>query len=403
MGVDEVGNTATSTPTDFRPDIQGLRAVAVLLVVGAHASIPGLGGGILGVDVFFVISGYVIANLLLRQPPGRTGHHLVSFYAGRVRRIAPAATVVLVATMIVAYFALKGNFDPSVLVDARWASLFAANIHFIRDSANYFVPGLAPSLLTHFWSLAVEEQFYWVFPLLLLVVTSARPGLHHRSPSRRDRGVVAAVVLIVVIVASSLWAWHEARINPVAAYFSPFTRFWELALGAVVALIPVALARRTPRVNAVVGVLALGALGAAVWHFQNLATYPGLQLWWPCGATALLLWTGTSSSRGFVASWLSWRPVRYIGDISYSLYLYHFAWIVLPLQLVHPWTVWWARIPEIAGAFVCAVASYHLLENPLRHSTRLRRDNLTALLLLALCIGAVWDTAWWIGKLAHVA
>jgi peptidoglycan/LPS O-acetylase OafA/YrhL len=125
--------------------------------------------------------------------------------------------------------------------------------------------------------------------------------------------------------------------------------------------------------------------------------------WWPCGTTAILLWTGQASVPGGVATWLSWRPLRYIGDVSYSLYLWHYVWLMLPLQMVHPPTSSWARVIEIAGAFACAVVSYHFLENPIRHSKRLDRDGVAVALMLLICVGCSWDATLLVGHLAHVS
>ena len=394
-GLETSAVTGDSTARQtFRPDIQGLRAIAVILVILAHASVPGFEGGYIGVDVFFVISGFVITSLLLRQPPRGVRHNLAYFYARRIRRIVPAATLTLVATTLAAYFLLGTNFVPQLLGDVRWASLFSENFRLIRTGSDYFIPGIAPSLVTHFWSLAVEEQFYLAFPLVVFSLTLMSP-LRHRTTS-------LGVFLVAAIAASAWYSWHLTPISPTVAYYSPFTRFWEIALGALVALLPAAWARRTPHVNTLLGFLAMLALAAAVWRLNTMSVYPGVLAWWPCGTTAVLLWTGQASVQGGPATWLSWRPLRYIGDISYSLYLWHYVWLMLPLQMVHPPTSSWARVIEIAGAFACAVISYHVLENPIRHSKRLDRDGVAVALLLLICIGLSWDATLLVGHLAHV-
>ncbi len=389
--------SVTGDPTArqaFRPDIQGLRAIAVILVILAHASVPGFEGGYIGVDVFFVISGFVITSLLLRQPKRRVRNNLAYFYARRIRRIVPAATLTLVSTTLASYFLLGTNFVPQLLGDVRWASLFSANFRLIRTGSNYFIPGIAPSLVTHYWSLAVEEQFYLFFPLVVFSLTLLTP--------LRSRALSLGLFLVAAIGASAWYSWHLTPISPTVAYYSPFTRFWEIALGALVALLPGAWARRTPHLNALVGFLALVALAAAVWRLNTMSVYPGVLAWWPCATTAILLWTGQASVKGGPATWLSWRPLRYIGDISYSLYLWHYVWLMLPLQMVHPPTSPWAREIEIAGAFLCAVISYHVLENPIRHSKRLDRDGVAVALMLLVCVALSWDATLLVGHLAHV-
>lgn len=392
--LEAISDSTMTARSNFRPDIQGLRAVAVALVILVHASVPGFEGGYLGVDIFFVISGFVITDLLQRQTPRSVRHNLRHFYARRIRRIIPAATLTLVTTVVAAYALLGPNFEARLLVDVRWAALFGANFRFINTGSNYFVPGVAPSLVTHYWSLAVEEQFYLVYPVVVFSLTW--------FTTQKNRALVLGNFLVVAILVSGWWSYHLTPSNPVAAFYSPFTRFWELALGGLMALLPAAWARRNPTWNTVVAVLAAAALGCAVWRLNSSSVIPGILAWWPCGAAALLLWTGQSTVRGAPASWLSWRPLRYVGDISYSLYLWHYPWLMLPLQRVHPISSPMARVLEIAGACVCAVVSYHFVENPIRRSKRLDRDGWSTVLLLLVCVAMSWDATLIIGHLAHV-
>jgi peptidoglycan/LPS O-acetylase OafA/YrhL len=386
--------TGFATRSFFRPDIQGLRAVAVILVIVAHSNVAGFRGGYIGVDVFFVISGYVITGLLLRQRSRSVRSNLARFYARRIRRIVPAATVVLAVTTIASDFLLGQNFDPRLLGDVRWASLFAANFHLINTGSNYFISGLAPSLVMHYWSLAVEEQFYLFYPLVIFSLALVVP--------RRNRTRQLGVLLVAGVVASAWWSFHLTPLHSTAAYYSPFTRFWELGLGGLVAILPAAWAKRRPLMNGLLSIVAVVVLGLAATKLSTTSVYPGVLAWWPCSATAVLLWTGQSSVYGAPASWLSWRPLRYVGDISYSLYLWHFVWLMLPLQMVHPPTSVWTRPIEILGTLVCAMASYHLLENPIRHSERLDRDRFAVVLLLMICVATSWDVTIYIGHLAHV-
>ncbi|MHB8380353.1 MAG: acyltransferase family protein [Acidimicrobiales bacterium] len=379
----------------FRPDIQGLRALAVVLVVLVHASVPGLEGGYVGVDIFFVISGFVITGVLLRQPSRSIRQNLGYFYARRIRRIVPAATLTLVTTVVAAYLLLGVNFQSQLLGDVRWAALFAANFRLIHTGSNYFVPGVAPSLVTHYWSLAVEEQFYLFYPLVVFSLTWIAP--------RRYRELALASFLSVAIVFSAWWSFHLTPLNPVTAYYSPFTRFWELVLGGLVAVIPATWARRSPRLNSALAVLGVLLLGTAVWRLNANSVFPGVLAWWPCAASALLLWTGQASLKGAPASWLSWRPLRYVGDISYSLYLWHYPWLMLPLQRVDPISSPTARVVEVAGASACAMLSYHFVENPIRHSRRLSRDGWSTALLLMICVALTWNATLLIGRLAHVS
>ena len=370
-------------PSRFRPDVQGLRALAVILVILDHANVPHCAGGFIGVDVFFVISGFVITQSLVDFGPGRLGAHLLAFYGRRIRRIVPAATLTLVATVVAAAILLGHDLPANLIGDVRWASLFGENIRLTATSANYFIPGITPSLVTQFWSLAVEEQYYLVYPLLFLSALTLAPARH--------RFTVLRVLLAIGIVLSALWSWHATASAPIASYYSLLTRFWELALGGLVALTPSAWRCRSRVAAIAVALVALAALAAATTHLSNFSVYPGVLAWWPCAAAAALLWSGERAARGGPFSWLAWRPLRYVGDLSYSLYLWHYAWLVMPLYLWATPPSASARVLEVAGAAACAVLSYHFVENPLRHSERLRRDAFATAMVLVICVALTWD------------
>src|SRR5919198_53352 len=220
----------------FRGDVEGLRAVAVSLVVLDHLEVPGFGGGFFGVDVFFVISGYLITSLLAAEYAktaeargGRGSISIRGFYARRARRILPAALTVIVAVVVASGVLLNELRVAQIQRDAIWAVLFGSNVNFIRQASDYFAQGLiGTSPFQHYWSLAVEEQFYVVWPALFFVV--ARLGFF--GAPRRWRARVATA--ITAIGAGSL-AWSIVATNhePAGAYFSTFTRAWELALGAL--------------------------------------------------------------------------------------------------------------------------------------------------------------------------
>lgn len=389
------GHAAYSAPTTHRrADIQGLRALAVILVILAHAKFSLFRGGYIGVDVFFVISGFVITGLLLRQPEGQVFRNLGTFYARRIRRILPAATVTLIATMAAA-FAVIGPFNAQpLLTDVRWASLFGANFRFISVGTDYFAQGLPQSLITHFWSLAVEEQFYFVFPLVLFVSLSIFGLRRHR--------VALGVFLTSLVAASAVWSVMQTNNNPVVAYFSPFTRFWELGVGALLAVLPVAtIFERTPRVLRVTATwISLGGVLATAMLLTDASAVPGWLTWWAVAPTGVLLLLGGDQVRWSVSGLLSLRPVTYVGDISYSLYLFHFAWLNTPVQYAllnysHEATLsLTSRLAQIAGALGCAIISYHVIENPIRRARFLDRRPWLTIPLAGLCIGATWLCAW---------
>ncbi|GAA1945428.1 SGNH hydrolase domain-containing protein [Nocardioides panacihumi] len=293
-----------------RRDIQGLRAVAVGLVVAAHAGVPGVQGGFIGVDVFFVISGFLITGLLLSEGRRTDRIRLRDFYARRARRILPAATLVLVVTL--AYVSFVGSLarTDQTRADALWSAGFLANVHFARTGADYFSTDL-PSAFQHYWSLAVEEQFYLVWPLVIALLVRRRAS----------RGLVLAVTGTLVL-ASLAWSLRVTDLHPSAAYFSTPARGYELGAGALLAV----LAPRIPRAaQALLGVTGVVVLGWAAATMSGETPFPGWQAAVPVVGTVALL----AARRGPVAAVLSWAPLRWLGDISFSVYLWHWPILVL--------------------------------------------------------------------------
>jgi peptidoglycan/LPS O-acetylase OafA/YrhL len=366
----------------------------VILVIGNHAHAPGFGAGYIGVDIFFVISGYVITQLLLRETGKGVSLGLKDFYSRRIRRIVPAATATLVGTLIVAELVLGTGLNTNLPGDVRWASLFAANFRLISTGSNYFVPGIFPSLITQFWSLAVEEQFYLVFPLVVFLIA------RHVAPHRRVR--VLSLTLLGGIALSGWWSIHISATEPIPAYYSPFTRFWELGLGCLLAAITTRPAIRTVRSDRLAVGLGSILLLIALFDLNSSSVYPGSLAWLPCAATFLLIWAGGRGARTPVTRVLSNRRLGYIGDISFSLYLWHWVWLKLPEQLPSPLTGFGWRFVEIVGAAITSVLSYHLLENPIRRSRRLAADRVAIALVLVVCVVAAWTTAAIVGRYIHL-
>ena len=379
------GYPGAAAHRDFRRDIQGLRALAVILVIGNHANLPGFAGGYLGVDMFFVISGYVITQLLLREAHKDPRLGLADFYCRRIRRIVPAATVTLVGTLVVAASVLGPRLNPNLPGDVLWASLFAANFRLIATGSNYFVPGIRSSLITQFWSLAVEEQFYLVFPLLVFLVA------RFVAPEKRLR--VLSISIAAGMVLSAWWSMRISGSDPTIAYYSPFTRFWELGLGCLLATLTTNLPTKTAASERLAVLLGSALLAVALFELNQASTYPGSLAWLPALATALFLWAGANGGSTPLTKFLSARPLGYVGDISYSLYLVHYLWLMLPAQLASSFTGWAWILLELGGTFITAISLYHLLENPIRRSRRLAADGVAIALLLCVCVAASWTTA----------
>ena len=349
---------AWPSPADtFRPDVEGLRAVAVLLVIVSHVfGVPS--GGYVGVDVFFVISGYLITGLLLREH-ARTGRISVrDFYARRARRLLPAAVLVLAVTNVAAYALLAGERAGQVLRDSLWSLAFLANVRFAELGTDYFDATRPASPVQHYWSLAVEEQFYLLWPGLLLGAL-----LVHRR-----RGALG--VLLAVTAASLVWSVAATGADPTAAYFSTPARVWELGVGALVAVAAQSgrLPRR-PRFGTAFGWLGLYGIGLGALLLDDRTPFPGTAALLPVLGTALVLLGGEAGAAD--RNRLLVNPVsRYLGRLSYSLYLWH--WPVLILTVAVLPEAWHVVLP-LALTLGLAALCHHLVEDPVRRSSWLAR------------------------------
>ncbi len=337
-----------------------------------------MGGGYVGVDVFFVISGYVITGVLLRERSSKGSTSIATFYARRVRRILPAATLVIVVAVI-ASFPLLGPVDGAqTATDARWASVFLINVHFATAGTNYLASQLPPSLLQNYWSLAVEEQFYVIYPTIFLIVA----GLSMRHSLRRRLATVLGAAIVISFTASVI----QTSSNATAAYFSPLPRVWELALGGLVATATVGLRRLSSSVAAALSWSGIGLILLAAITFSSSTAYPGWAVAVPVLGAALVIASGVAQPTYGVEAVLRLRLFQWIGLISYSLYLWH--WPILILVTEHrglsQLPVWQALGWELLAVGL-AVATYRLIENPIRLSRYLIGKRRISL-LLGVCL-----------------
>ena len=340
----------------FRPDLEGLRAIAVSLVLLYHAAVPGFGGGYVGVDVFFVLSGFLISGLLLRELEKTGTISLSSFYARRLRRLLPAVALLILVTVVASVVLLSPLRAADVAADGVAASLYASNLRFAFQATDYLQSQLAPSPLLHLWSLGVEEQFYLFWPALLLIAT--RVG----SNRARRVGLVAAVV---VIASFALALWLTTASAP-WAFFSLPSRAWELGIGALLAVGASRLATLPRTLAAGAGWLGLVMIGVAGVVIDTSTPFPGMAALLPTLGTALAMLPGMQRAAPGPARLLGWRPARFLGRISYSLYLWHWPLLVLPTAiagqtLALPW-----RVGLMLAAIPIAYASQRWLEDPIR-------------------------------------
>jgi peptidoglycan/LPS O-acetylase OafA/YrhL len=308
-----VNTGGTATPS-FRPDLEGLRGIAILLVLLCHVGIPGASAGFIGVDVFFVLSGFLITGLLVSEVE-RTGRlNLRAFYARRARRIIPAAVFVLACTLLAAQLLLSPLDLPRLADEVLAAGLSVANIHFALQSTDYFAPVDASPVL-HYWSLGVEEQFYLLWPVVLI------------AASRLRRPRVAMTVATAAILGGSFLLSNTMTADSSAwAYYSLPTRAWQLAAGGILALGAPVLGRVAGIAAAALGWVGVALIGGALVVIQPTTAYPGLASLLPTlGAVAIIASGGRAWSPGAIA--LAREPLRLLGRISYSLYLWH--WPIL--------------------------------------------------------------------------
>jgi peptidoglycan/LPS O-acetylase OafA/YrhL len=361
--------------TGYIAEIDGLRAIAVLLVLIHHLRAGWLDGGFIGVDVFFVISGYVVSKSLTTAPVQGLGSYLSRFYARRITRILPALLVCLVVTSLVTVLFIPESWlSSSIPTTGLWAFVGAANIALIRTNDGYFAPRAEFNPFTQTWSLGVEEQFYLLFPWLFLL------WLGYRSSRRTGQLPLAWGGLGGLTVASFLAAAGFSLAQPDQGYYSLLSRFWQLGAGALLfqwhdrwadgaATAPGPLGRTRSGALLLSG-LALIALGALICR-PALVPYPlGVV---PVAGTLLVLHaTGREPASGLkVAGWLASAPARWLGRLSYSLYLWHWPVIVLMR-----WTVGLESGALVALAVLLSLSlatiSYHLIENPVRRSGRVK-------------------------------
>lgn len=347
----------------LRPEIQGLRALAVLLVVGYHLWPGQLQGGYVGVDVFFVISGFLMTSHIWRSTESGS-FRFAEFYARRVRRLLPASLVVLgvvgVITLLLVPQTLWASYGRQILA----STFYVQNWQLSLDAVDYSAAAASATPVQHFWSLSVEEQYYLFWPILLVVIASTvrlRPTLRRRALS-----ILLLVTLVLSLTVSIVWTrWDQST-----AYFVTPTRVWEFAAGGLIVVLP-ALNLVWARVAASwLGLLAI--LASAIFFTAN-TSFPGWIAAIPVIATALVVWSGNPISPLSPSLWYRWRPIQFIGDISYSLYLWHWPLIVLaPIVFVgvgYKVPFIWKLAIFVASLFV-AWLSKRFIEDRFRDSPR---------------------------------
>ncbi|NRQ48675.1 acyltransferase family protein [Aeromicrobium stalagmiti] len=375
-----------------RDDIQGLRALAVLVVVAYHAGLPFVPGGFVGVDLFFVLSGFLITQLLLREITATGTVSLREFWARRARRILPVSVLVLITTMIASRVLMSPLERPAIGTDVLWSALFSGNWRFAQQQTDYLAADRDPSPVLHYWSLGVEEQFYLVWPVLLIVL-----AVVWRLSGRRPRAyaVVFGGAFVAVILVSLAWCVRTTATDQPYAFFGTPARAWQLAAGALTALAVPVLVRLLPRTRVVLATAGIAGFALCVAALDEAGvaglTYPSWLAVAPTAAGVLLVAAGTGGSTP-LGRLLSVRPLTYVGDISFSLYLWHWPVLVIGMAAIGAETPD-VRIALVVLALGLSVVSHHLVENPLRRARVLARRPALSLAFGVALVAAVLPVA----------
>ena len=329
----------TTQREHFRTDIAALRAIAVLLVLFSHFGIPGFGFGFIGVDIFFVISGYLITRILYKdyisssdKDSTNTSLSLSTFYLRRIRRLLPAAFTVIIAVNLISRFAFNVNARDELYLDSKWALFFLANVAFLRSGSDYFQQNSEPSMLQHYWSLSVEEQFYFVWPLLFLLAAHFQKIKFRNKYFRFNKRLLILIALSSTL--SLIFLQFSFKSTPLSSYFSLFTRAWELGVGAIFGILAfhkkkINFYSRAEKYGPFLLSLAITSLLISDHNWAYIIPIPVLSV-------GFLLYAGQDAppnSRGTVKYGNSiGRFLIYVGGISYSLYLVHWPIYIIAVH-----------------------------------------------------------------------
>ncbi len=385
----EVGRSARRNW--FRGDVDGLRAIAIILVVAYHVGLPGFGGGFIGVDVFFVISGFLISRNLLREADGHQRVALASFWARRIRRLVPALALMIVATLVVGYFIFPLYQMPTFARQGAAAALYVSNIKFAGQAQSYFGGDVNSSPFVHTWSLGVEEQFYLLWPVLFaLVCWTARRPLSRRIGNYRRKALIAVFAVTFVVSlgidlaltnSGSTWAFYGLQ-----------SRAWEFAAAGLLAAVPMPAVLRAVGARTVLAVSGLVVLLVGLVLIRGTTPYPGLWALLPVVATMALItaghtWGGEVAANPINAG-LTNGSAQWLGRVSYSWYLWHWPAIVIAAAAFNSNNV---GLESAAALWALGVAwlAYHYYETPIRFQPLLTQSNTRTFVFAAVITAAV--------------
>jgi peptidoglycan/LPS O-acetylase OafA/YrhL len=326
----------------------------VLLVVAFHAKVPGFSGGFVGVDVFFVLSGYLITALLVKEVERTGSIDLVQFYARRARRLLPASAIVLVTTLLVSRYVLAPVEMETVSRTARATAVYLSNVWFLRNAADYFGSAAETNPFLHTWSLAVEEQFYFVWPVLILLAMKAQPTRH------RLVRILSSVTALSI--AGSVWLTYTNQ--PWAFFMSP-ARAWEFGIGGLASVASLPFSTTRPRLIHAGGLVGVALILLSALLLNSSILFPGFAALVPVTGTVLALVGGSGSQDRILGRLLGSGILQVLGRLSYSWYLWHWPFLVWA-AVISPDLSVFGRAVVAVGSLLAAAVAYRLVENPIR-------------------------------------
>lgn len=376
----------------FRADIEGLRGIAIFIVVAFHCSVPGFPGGFIGVDVFFALSGYLITGLLVAEIEQRSRLNLLNFYARRIRRLLPISALALLVTLLAGAFLQAPHELEFTGRAARGTALYISNMFFAWNAADYFAPDVETNPLLHTWSLAVEEQFYVFWPLMIML------GLQFL----RSRRALLAILAAGTALSLGVSIWLTAEGQQMAWYGLP-ARAWEFGLGGLGVLVPLH-GRGTAGVWLTAGWLGLAGILAGNALFSGDTEFPGWLAAIPVLGTTVCLMAGAALPGRGIGLWLASAPMQFLGKMSYSWYIWHWPFLVFA-GVLWPGIGAAGKTAAVILALLAAMAAHHWVENPIRFHPVLSRNPAlclyAAIALTAGSVGAAMLATRYAGRLAQ--
>ena len=383
----------------FLPEIQALRALAVMLIVVYHVWPASLPGGFIGVDVFFVISGYLITAHLMREYDTNGSISLSKFWARRIRRLLPAAFLVLAACVVLVFVVLPAVVREETLRQVAAASGYVLNWVLGFDAVDYLAAGNEPTIVQHYWTLSVEEQFYIGWPLLLVAAGFVVSRIRRSRPAAASLAGWSALVVLAISFGYSVYL---TMVNPAFAYFATTTRAWEFAAGGLLAAVvlrwPGAIERlrEAPwmRRSSLLTVLGIATIVVAAFLLNAESPFPGYLAAIPVIGTLVVILGGRPNGLG-LGTVIEWRPLQFLGDISYSIYLWHWPLLLTLIAITGQRPTLWEGLALVAATILLATATKYLVEDPGRRSSllQLRRAAFALALVGVLAFVGVWGGA----------